>query len=375
MSDFGCCSDSIVLNSEAESAESVWDDLTVAIPLYSRPRELQQLLASIMDMSMLPGELLFCEDRSPDRQLLASIAADWKPRLAKRGCDLVYVENAENLGYDANVRNLFERATRRWVMLLGNDDAMMPNAVISMQRFVATHPSLHIVSRTFVRFARDLADASVVTRLADHDRVFTSANSEAGIILRLCGFFGGLLVDRSWAVRLSTDRYDGTLFYQIYLSAHAFATGGIGYIAAPTVGSRAGNAPLFGASAAEKGDHKPGSYSPKARASMWKGIMRIVADVELETSVPILRSVRRELTVRQSFHVFEMVARQGRGSTVALTAELRRLGLMGHPLPWALAAFGTAFGRRSAIFFDGVRWAQRQWWARRMGARRQHMEN
>jgi len=353
----------------------VWEGLTVAVPLYSRPVELRQLLVSIEEMSTLPGELLFCEDRSADRPLLASIAAEWKPRLAKRGCALVYVENAENLGYDGNVRKLFECATRRWVMLLGNDDAMLPDAVNSMQRFVAAHPRLHVVSRTFVRFTRDLSDASVVTRLADHDRVFTTANAEPGIILRLCGFVGGLLVDRSWAVRLSTDRYDGTLFYQIYLSAHAFATGGIGYIAAPTVGSRAGNVPLFGAAAAEKGDHKPGSYSPMARASMWSGIIRIVADVERETSVPILRSIRRELTARQSFHVFEMVARQGRRATIALSGELRRLGLMGHPLPWALSAFGVVFGRRSAVFFDAFRWAQRRWWARRMGTRRKHMEN
>jgi abequosyltransferase len=363
------------LRSEPQCGAAVWEELTVAVPVYSRPDELLQLLASIVEMSTLPGELLLCEDRSPDRRLLASIAAEWKPRLAKRGCVLAYVENAENLGYDANVRKLFECATRRWVMLLGNDDAMLPDAVVSMQRFVAAHPSLHFVSRTFVRFTRHLSDASVVTRIADHDRVFSSANAEPGIILRLCGFVGGLLVDRLWAVGLSTNRYDGTLFYQIYLSAHAFATGGIGYIAAPTVGGRAGNAPLFGAAAAEVGDHKPGSYSPKARASMWSGIIRIVADVERETSVPILRSIRRELTVRQSFHAFELVAPQGRRATIAFSGELRRLGLMGHPLPWTLSAFGVAFGRRSAVFFDAFRWVQRKWWARRMGIQSQHMEN
>lgn len=343
--------------------EAVWQDLTIAVPVYSRPAELRQLLSSIRELSVLPGEVLLCEDNSSDRQLLSQIAAEWKVILASMGVELSYVENERNLGYDGNVRNLFECATRPWVMLLGNDDAVLPGAISAIRQFVTENPKVQMVSRTFVRFSGDIRNIVGVTRLSDHNGVYSKNCAAPGMILRLCGFVGGLIVDRQWARGLATAKYDGTLYYQIYLAAEAFAEEGIGYIAAPLVGSRAGNPPLFGSASAEKDIHIPGAYSPKARASMWQGILRISADVEQRTSVPILRGIRRELAGRQSFHVFEMVLVQGRRATLALISQFRALGLMGHPIPWALSLLGLVLGRRSADFFALVR-ASQKWRAR-----------
>jgi abequosyltransferase len=343
---------------------AVWDDLTIAIPAYSRPLELRQLLSSISAMAVLPGEVLICEDRSPERQSISDIAFEWKSVLALKGCALQYTENPENLGYDGNVRNLFATATRPWVMLLGNDDAMLRDAVPAMQRFILANPEVQMISRSFVRFLEDVHDVIGITALSSYDRVYAKDNAEPGMILRLCGFVGGLLVKRQWAVSLTTEQYDGTLYYQIYLAAEAFSGTGIGYIAAPLVGSRAGNPPLFGSASAEKGTHVPGAYSPKARAAMWRGILRICTDVEHKTSVPLVRSIRRELSGRQSFHVFEMVSAQGRGATLNLMREFRRLGLTAHPLPWALCLLGLMLGRQARKFFAVVRNAQK-WRVRR----------
>ncbi|HWJ36336.1 MAG TPA: glycosyltransferase family 2 protein [Steroidobacteraceae bacterium] len=348
---------------DAGSRPPVWGDLTIAVPVYSRPLELRQLLASIAAMTVLPGEVLLCEDHSPDRAVLAQIAAERTPFFAVKGCSLKYVENPENLGYDGNIRNLFAQATRRWVMLLGNDDAMLPDAVPAMQRFIAEHPGVHMISRTFVRFRTSVNDVVGVTRLSDHDRVYTKDRDRSGLILRLCGFVGGLLVDRDWARSLATKEHDGTLYYQMYLAAVAYSSDGIGYIASPLVGSRAGNAPMFGSASAEKGHHVPGAYSPRARAAMWRGIMSICAAVERHMSVPLLHDVKRELSGRQSFHVFELVMVQGRGATWALAREFQGLGLMRHPLPWALTGLGLIFGRSSRGLFAAVRGAQK-WRAR-----------
>jgi abequosyltransferase len=345
---------------------TVWNDLTIAVPVYSRPDELRQLLISISGMAVLPGEVLLCEDQSPERRLLSQIALEWQPKLASKGCSLRYVENDENLGYDGNVRSLFARATRPWVMLLGNDDAMLPNAVPPIQRFVAEHGDVRMISRTFVRFSVDIANVVGFTRLSDGDRVYTKENSRPGMILRLCGFVGGLIVDREWACRAATDKYDGTLYYQMYLAAEAFCANGIGYIAAPLVGSRAGNAPMFGSASSEKGAHVPGAYSPKARAAMWSGILRICRDVERETSVPMSSSIRWELSGKQSFHVYELVAVQGRRATMTLIREFGRLGLMKHPLPWILSGLALLMGRYVRYFFGSVRTVQK-WLAEARG--------
>jgi hypothetical protein len=315
-------------------------------------------------MAVLPGEVVLCEDLSQDRPLLRQIATDWTSVLSLKGCTVHYSENAENLGYDGNVRNLFAKATRPWVLLLGNDDAMLPNAIPAIKKFIIENPDVQMISRTFVRFKYSIKNVVGVTRLSQTDRVFTKDNAKSGLILRLCGFVGGLLVNRAWAVALATRRYDGTLYYQMYLAAVAFSGHGIGYIAEPLVGSRAGNPPLFGSAASEKGAHAPGGYSPRARAAMWEGILHMCTDVEERTSVPLVGSVRRELSGRQSFHVFELVAVQGRYATLGLVREFRRLGLMTHPLPWALASISLILGRRIHWFFGAVRGAQK-WLATR----------
>jgi Glycosyl transferase family 2 len=349
--------------------DAVWNDLTIAVPVYSRPDELRQLLNSIAGMAVLPGEVLLCEDQSPERQLISRIAFEWKHIFASKGCVLRYVENDENLGYDGNVRNLFVRATRTWVMLLGNDDAMLPDAVPAMQRFITANHGIRLISRTFVRFSMDIRNVVGITKLSDCDHVYTKENASPGMILRLCGFVGGLIVNREWACSAATDKYDGTLYYQMYLAAEAFCMNGIGYIATPLVGSRAGNPPLFGSAPSEQDAHVPGAYSAKARAAMWSGILRICCDVERRTSVPMSRSVRRELSGRQSFHVFELVAVQGRRETIALIHEFSQLGLMGHPLPWIISGLGLLMGRRIRYFFGAVR-AVQKWRAQANGARR-----
>lgn len=88
---------------------------------------------------------------------------------------------------------------------------------------------------------------------------------------------------------------------------------------------------------------------------MWRGILQICADVERATSVPLLVAVRRELAGRQSFHVLEMTAARGRRETIAMVGELRRIGLMRHPLPWCIFALVMMLGRHSRIFFGAAR--------------------
>jgi hypothetical protein len=75
----------------------------------------------------------------------------------------------------------------------------------------------------------------------------------------------------------------------------------------------------------------------------------------------MVASVRHELSGRQSFHVFELVAVQGRAATLSLVREFSQLGLMRHPLPWGLAAIGLIFGRWIRYLFMLVRAAQK--WA------------
>jgi len=187
------------------------------------------------------------------------------------------------------------------------------------------------------------------------NRVFSHFNADSGKLFRVCGFVGGLTIERPWALSLATDKYDGTLYYQIYLAAHAFTGKGIGYIASPIVAGRTGNSPLFGAAQSEKAAHIPGTYTPKGRAAMWRGVLRICADVEATTSIPLMLGVRKELSGRQSFHVFEMISLQGRKASISLAREFHKIDLMRHPLAWIVFLASVTFGRSTSIFFRSAR--------------------
>jgi len=143
------------VNGAVIKQNAIWDELTIAVPVYSRPAELRDLLRSVHDMDLLPGEIVLCEDHSPERQVIRQIAAEWEVAFGLKGCALQYVENEINLGYDGNVRKLFSVSTRRWVMLLGNDDVVLPAAIPALQQFVVEHPEIRLISRSFQALSRE----------------------------------------------------------------------------------------------------------------------------------------------------------------------------------------------------------------------------
>ncbi len=331
------------------------NQITLAIPAYARPYEFEILLESVASCCKLPNEILVCEDFSPDRQALRQIAERFRSRFEEAGCRFTYIENAENLGYDGNIRKLLASAAGDWVMLIGNDDAVLPDAFSLLNDYLLADPDVTMISRAFLRFDIDPDKPLGLSRMSDIDRVYSAKNSPPRCLFRATGFVGGLVINAAWARQLATSQYDGTLYYQVYLAAHAFCQNGIGYIAKPTVAARAGNPPLFGSAAKEKGIHQAGRYSPKARAHMWASVMRICDDVGKEYSVDLLTDIQGDLRARMSFHVFEMMANAPGELIDELCLELRKIGLYPHPVPVTLRGIIRLLGPRSRYFFQLVR--------------------
>ena len=325
--------------------------ISVGIPAYSRCRELQELLESIDSQTVLPTEITICEDHSIERLTIRSIVEQWRERFAKSGCRINYHENEVNLGYDGNLRKVIAVSHSPWVMLLGNDDLLLENCVETVEHFLSTHQDATMVSRSFLRFDKDIKKPIGVSRIASRDEVFTARNNSSNMIFRSCGFVGGLIVSREWASRIATARYDGTLYYQIYLGSVSFCEAGIGYIAEPIIGGRACNPPLFGSAEVEREIHVPGSYTPKGRAKMWAAVLAIVDDIGAQYGLDLHSGIKRELEVRQSFHVFEMAAGSDRRKLSELRDELKRLGLFSHVYPRAFFLVDWVLGSRAKTFY------------------------
>lgn len=316
---------------------------------------MNELLQSVYEQTIVPAEITICEDKSPERDSIRTMVGSWRERFADKFCAINYYENEVNLGYDGNVRKVIEVSTSPWVMLMGNDDILLPECIETAQRFITAHPDVPMISRSFVMFQDDVHMPPYLSRFSIVDQVFKAGKSSPALIFRSCGFVGGLILNRTWARELATNQYDGSLYYQIYLGAVAFCQAGIGYISKSIVGSRFGNPPLFGSAAAEKGVHVPGSYTPKGRARMWESVLRIADDVSQQNGIDLLSEIKVELEVRQSFHIFEMMAGAGRERLSELRQEFIRLGLFGHPIPRILYMIDVLMGTRAQILFRTVR--------------------
>ncbi|WP_047250051.1 glycosyltransferase family 2 protein [Chromobacterium subtsugae] len=325
--------------------------ITVAVPAYSRPDELGQLIDSVLSADVLPDELLICEDKSPRRAEIRAVIESMRPRFAAGACALTYIENEENLGYDGNIRKIIASSASDYVLILGDDDVLFKEAIPKIRAFVQQHPQANFISRTFSRFAEQPQNIINTTWIRTSDCVIKRDDADPNIIFRLCGFVGGLVINRRWASQLATEKYDGYLYYQFYLACLAYLGDGIGYISASTVGGRAGNPPLFGSADSEKDTHIPGSYRPKGRAKMWQGLLAIAADIDKAHGSNIYPYIRNELAGRQAYHIFEMMPAQGRAATLDLFHELRRLKLTHKAMPWLLTSYILVFGSYARIGF------------------------
>ena len=329
---------------------------SVAIPAYGRPKEFEELLASIYTMSRLPDEIIICEDGSPERTELEAIAKIWKPRMEEKNCALLFVENDINLGYDGNVRKLIEIASYKWVILIGNDDLFLANGIVILDKFVRKYPDIAMISRPFLRFTTDVTKPLGLSSIDSKENIYSyKRNISSRMIFRSCGFVGGLVINRDWALQWSTSKYDGSLYYQIYLACIAFCTTGIGYLPEPTVAGRSGNPPLFGAARTESGVHTSGSYSAKGRAKMWYSVLEIAKDIGNVYSVDLLTDLRNELMVRQSFHVFEMNVGVPKNNLKDLKNELKKLNLFDHVFPKFLYQLNMLLGARASFFYKVTR--------------------
>ncbi len=329
-------------------------DVSVVVPAYNRTSELVELFDSVMKQTMMPGELVIVEDHSPERKAIRKVCEEYAPLFKDLGSTLRYIENEVNLGFDRNLRKCLSIPSGKWALLLGNDDLLLPMAVEEVVRYLSLN-DVAVASRSFVRFDKDVNHPLGISKISDRDMVFRIGQCSSNMIFRSGAFIGGLLFDVDFCRRNEVSSYDGSLYYQIYIFSLAFCSKGIGYISTPIAAGRAGNPPMFGSSDNEKSVHVPGAYTAFGRAKMWQGVLDIVNDVQKKFDVNLISDIRRELMIRQSFHIFEMNSILSYRANRDLARELVRIGLFAHPLPILFFCLNALLGKRASIFYGLAR--------------------
>ena len=311
--------------------------LTIGIPHYKWRRHLEIVLASIFEQRFVEVEIVVSDDSSPDD------SADVIPAvLAASGRQFRYYRQARNLGYDGNVRFCLRAARGRYVMLLGNDDALgPPDTLDSLANALRAldHPEV-----AFTNFEDWSTPGSVVQR-ALATRVLGSGVPAAVRFFRSFSFVSGLIFDRAEAARHDTDRWDRSVYYQIFLASRIMATGGrVASLAIPAIRKDVRVDDQTVINYASKVANAPRSFAP--RHTGLDNVIRVAADGTLpsvpeeERSATLRRIVAQIFTITYPFWLLEYrrVSRWSLAVGVARSMAPRRL-LREYPLAAADRAY------------------------------------
>jgi glycosyltransferase involved in cell wall biosynthesis len=191
--------------------------MTVAIPHYKQRRYLEVSLESLFEQTTNDFEILVSDDCSPDDSNVVI-----PKMLEASGRSFRYYSHGSNLGYDGNVRFCLGVAHGRYVFLRGNDDALATPQTLSELAIVLA--DLQFPEVAFTSY-EDWKTGHVVQRAQKTAQLGSGADA-ALKYFRTFSFVSGLIFDQRLAASYDTDRWDRSVYYQIYLAAKILAGGG-----------------------------------------------------------------------------------------------------------------------------------------------------
>lgn len=275
--------------------------LSICIPAYNRAAFLGPLLDSIAAQEGDDFEVVISEDASPQREQIRAIAAVHAQRCSH---PLRYTEVEHNLGYDGNVRRLVSLARGRYCFFMGNDDLLAPGALEATRRHLAQHPGLGLLLRAYSWFRGAPDNVLGTARYVTTPTLYAAGAEAVAMCFRRSGVISGYIVAREPAQAAATDRFDGSLYYQMHLTACVGAALPALAIPEVLVLCRDQIPPDFGVAPGERDRFVPGQYTPQARVHMLRGVMAI-----LDAHTELAAAGTRDLIVRdyaRHFYPFVM---------------------------------------------------------------------
>jgi abequosyltransferase len=260
---------------------------SICIPAYNRARYLPELLDSILTQDFQDYEIVVCEDQSPERERIAAIVHQYQSRYPEM---LRFFENEQNLGYDANIRNLVQKASGIFCFFMGNDDIMCAGALRNVASIIRRFPNAGVILKSYGLFTESPRTVTQEIRWFKEETEFAAGIPAIRFAFRRSGVISGYIVHRDSANASATDKFDGTLYYQMHLTANVLVDKTAACTPKVLVLCREG-LPEFGSAAKEKGKYVPGRYSPQARLNMIAGALSIVRDLKQTRGIDVVEDV------------------------------------------------------------------------------------
>lgn len=328
--------------------------ISVCIPAYNKPGFLADVLHSVAVQNYKDFEIVVSEDHSPRAKEIEEVVNKVKveyPHIA-----ITLFLNEENLGYDENFRSLLDKAKGAYCVYMGDDDFMLPGALQKIGTIITEYKNVGIILRSWNMVDRDTGEIMETFKYFNSDRFFLSGCDSVSTLFRRSVALAGYTVHRESALRFSTDRFDGTTLYQLYLTLRVLLIRDGFCISEPYFQMRKAGNPsdqdhYFGSSKKEKGLFKPKSYSPEFSLNFMKGMIRIANEAALIENIEgktlakrIIRDIDNYSYPFMSMHRH----RPGLWVFIKYVCNLVRIGFGRSPYFWVGFILLVIFGRSNS---------------------------
>lgn len=315
--------------------------ISVCIPAYNRAAVLPALLESVLTQDFDEFEVVINEDGSPERQLIGEVVERYAALYPDR---IRYFENEHNLGYDANLRSLIERARGEYCLFMGNDDLMCLGALKTISDTISRYPKIGVFLRSFAAFDGTPDNVVQIFRYFDREIFFPAGAGTISTFYKRSVVIPGVTLNREAALQFSTNKFDGTLLYQIYLVANILVEWNGVFSPEIVTRYRNGGIPDFGNSVSEKGKFVPRTRTIDSSIGFMRGMLDIAQYVESTRHIKIYRPILRDLS-NYSYPILSVQADKPLVEFFKYYASLIKLGfgrqLLFHAYFFSILFLGT----------------------------------
>lgn len=191
--------------------------ISICIPQYNRIEYLLKSLRIIEEQTYNDIEICISDDCSIDDTVekIAELTKIYK-------YPIIFHRFSKNMGYDRNYRKCIEMATGEYALVIGNDDSIYGTESIAfLVKFLIEN---NLPDIGFCNLVEERTNNTIIRR-ATTTTVLGNDEYIAMKYYSCFSFVGGLIYKKSTFDKYNTDKYDGSVFSQMFLGVLIIASG------------------------------------------------------------------------------------------------------------------------------------------------------
>lgn len=284
---------------------------------------LERLLHSI-DYHGDDVEVLISDDHSPLFEHVSQVVHDFTHLSNNR---VRLKTQSRQLGYDGNLRFLFEESHGRFTVVMGDDDEFVPGAIAGLINELRAELELGYLLRSYETHHPN--GVIETFRYLPESQLLPPGESSVAWLFKRSVSISGFTIRTKCAREVATGDLDGSLLYQLYLMAmtslrHSTLVWNEP-IAIVNQTFRSGS-PAFGTAESESSRFTPGLHSPGNSLTFTRGFLEVAAYIDDRQGTHLVPKVQRQISVF-SYPFLSIQRKNGLKTFWTYSQSLRALGV------------------------------------------------